>query len=83
MLIKLLGSETTLTSATNVNKATVVRLHNTGSSTLITLKNAEDTPVTLGTFTLAGGEIAYVEKDPTDTLEGGAGIKAVKVAYKN
>jgi len=83
MLIKLLGSETTLTSATNVNKATVVRLHNTGTATLVTLKNADATPVTLGTFTLAGGEIAYVEKDSTDTLEGGASIKAVKVAYKN
>jgi hypothetical protein len=83
MLVKLLGSETTLAAATNVGKATVVRLYNTGSAALVTLKNADDTPVTLGTFTLAGGEVAYVEKDPTDTLEGGSGIKAVKVAYKN
>lgn len=83
MLIKLLSSETTLTTATNVNKATVVRLYNTGSATVITLKTAEVVPVTLGTFTLAGGEVAYIEKDPTDTLEGGSGIKAVKVAYKN
>ena len=83
MLVKLLGSETTLTAATNVGKATVVRLYNTGSAALVTLKNADATPVTLGTFTLADGEAVYVEKDPTDTLEGGADIKAVKIAYKN
>jgi hypothetical protein len=30
---------------------------------------------------MAANEVAYVEKEPTDTLEGGAAFKAVKVAY--
>lgn len=84
MLIKLLGTETTLTSATNVGKATVVRVYNTGSAATVTLKDdATPTPATVGTITLAGGEVAYIEKEPTHTLEGGSGFKAIKVAYKN
>jgi hypothetical protein len=83
MLIKLLGSETTLTTATNVGSATVVRVYNSDTAGVITQKNNADPAVTLGTITLAAGEVAFIEKDSTDTLEGGAKFKAVKVAYKN
>lgn len=79
MLIKVLGSETNLASATNVGLATVVRILNTDSSALVTRKNSEGT--TIGTLTILAGEIAYLEKDPTDTLEGGSTVKAVKIAY--
>jgi hypothetical protein len=81
MLIKLLASETTLTSATNVSTATVVRVHNTGSAAVVTRKDSEG--VTIGTVTLAENEVVYFEKEPSDTLEGGAGFKVVKVAYAN
>ena len=83
MLIKLLGSETTLTTATNVGSATVVRVYNSDTAGVITQKNNADPAVTLGTITLAAGEVAFIEKDSTDTLEGCAKFKAVKVAYKN
>jgi hypothetical protein len=83
MLVKLLGTETTLTSATDVGKATVVRVYNSSTAATVTLKNNAVTPATLGTITLAQGEVVFIEKDPTDTLEGGAAFKAVKVAYKN
>jgi hypothetical protein len=79
MLIKLLGSETDLTSATNVGSATVVRILNTGSAATVTRKDSGGT--TIGTVTLAANEVAYFEKEPSDTLEGGAAFKAVKVAY--
>ena len=79
MLIKVLASETDLTSATNVGTATVVRVLNTGSAAVVTRKDSSGT--TIGTVTLAAGEVAYFEKDPTDTLEGGAAFKAVKIAY--
>lgn len=79
MLIKVLAAETTLTSATNVDTATVVRVLNTSTAALVTRKDSAGT--TIGSFTMAANEVAYVEKDPTDTLEGGAAFKAVKVAY--
>lgn len=81
MRIRLLASETTLTSATNVGSATFVRILNTGSAAVVTRKDSSGT--TLGTVTLAANEVAYLEKDPTDTLEGGAAFKAVKIAYSN
>lgn len=81
MRIRLLASETTLTSATNVSSATVVRVVNTGSTAVVTRKDSGGT--TLGTVTLIANEIAYLEKEPTDTLEGGAAFKAVKIAYSN
>jgi len=81
MALKVLATETTLTSATNVSLATVVRVINTSTAALVTRKDIDG--VTVGSFTMAANEIAFVEKDPTDTLEGGAGFKAVKVAYSN
>jgi hypothetical protein len=79
MLIKVLASETDLTSATNVGTATVVRVLNTGSADVVTRKDSSGT--TIGTLTLAANEVAYLEKEPSDTLEGGAAFKAVKIAY--
>lgn len=79
MLIKVLAAETTLTSATNVSTATVVRVINTSTAAVVTRKDVDSN--TIGSFTMAANEVAYVEKEPTDTLEGGAAFKAVKVAY--
>jgi len=79
MLIKVLAAETTLTSATNVSTATVVRVINTSTAAVVTRKDSDG--ATIGSFTMAANEVAYVEKEPTDTLEGGATFKAVKVAY--
>lgn len=81
MIIKVLAAETTLTSATNVSTATVVRVLNTSTAAVVTRKDS--TGATIGSFTMAANEVAYVEKEPTDTLEGGAEFKAVKVAYSN
>jgi hypothetical protein len=79
MRIKLLAVETTLTSATNVGLATFVRVVNTGAAASVTRKDSAGT--TLGTITLIANEVVYLEKDPSDTLEGGASFKAVKIAY--
>ena len=82
MLIKVLAAETNLGSATNVGSATVVRLlNNQNSAAAVTRKDSGGT--TIGSFTMAGNESAFVEKDPSDTLEGGASILAAKVAYAN
>ena len=80
MIVKVLAAETDLTSATNVSLATVVRLvNNNRSIDVVTRKNASGT--TLGSCTLTADSVTFAEKDPTDTLEGGATILAAKVAY--
>ena len=82
MLVKVLDTETDLTSATNVSNATVVRLvNNSGSIDVVTRKTSGGT--TIGSFTMTPNSVEYVEKDPSDTLEGGANILAAKVAYGN
>ena len=78
----LLGSEVNLGSATNVGFAKLVRvLNNKASVQVITQKNAGGT--TLATVTLAAGEVAYIQKAPTDTLTGVATSLAVSVAFAN
>ena len=81
MALKVLAAETTLTAATNVNTATVVRVINTSTAAVVTRKDSAG--ATIGSFTMAANEVVYVEKEPTDTLEGGAAYIAVKVAYSN
>ena len=81
MIVKLLGSETDLTAATNVGLATVVRVLNTGSAATVTRKDSGG--ATIGTITIAANEIVYLEKEASDTLEGGVAFKVVKVAYAN
>jgi len=80
MIVKVLAAETNLTSATNVSLATVVRLvNNQGSVDQVIRKT--DGGTTVGSFTLTANSVTFVEKDPTDTLEGGGSILAAKVAY--
>ena len=81
-VVKLLGSEVNLSSATNVGFAKLVRvLNNKTSVQVITQKNAGGT--TIATVTMAAGEIAYIQKAPTDTLTGVATSLAVSVAFTN
>ena len=80
MIVKVLAAETDLTSATNVSLATVVRLVNDqGSTDVVTRKTSTGT--TIGSFTLTANSVTFVEKDATDTLEGGGSILAAKVSY--
>ena len=81
-VVKLLGSEVNLSSATNVGFAKLVRvLNNKTSVQVITQKNAGGT--TIATVTMAAGEIAYIQKAPSDTLTGVATSLAVSVAFTN
>jgi len=81
-VLRLLGSQGTLASASNVGFAKLVRvLNNKTSVQVITQKNAGGT--TLATVTLAAGEVAYIAKAPDDTLTGVATSLAVSVAFAN
>ena len=70
-MIKLKGSQAAAPasgSATNLGNATMVRCFNSGSTArLITVTNADEAAV-LGTFTLAGGAVEYVDKNITDEI---------------
>ena len=79
-ILKLLGSEGNLTSANALSLAKLVRVYNSGASDLVvTHKSAGGS--TLGTVTVKTKDIVFIRKSGTDTLEGGAALKAVSVAF--
>jgi len=81
-VLRLLGSEGNLASASNVGFAKLVRvLNNKTSVQVITHKNAGGT--TLATVTLAANEVTHIAKSGTDTLTGAATSLAVSVAFGN
>ena len=80
MILKLRGSEGDLTSASNVGSAQLVRVYNSGGTALLLTQKAAG-GATLGTVTIKGYECEFIKKASTDTLEGGAALKAVAVAF--
>ncbi len=78
MKIRLLGSQGDLASATDMGKATLVRVYNsTAADMLLTQKTGS---TVIGTMTVCKYTVELVSKMPADTLEGGAGLKAVSIA---
>ena len=54
-------------TATNVSSATCVRAVNSGTTArLVTVEASGGTD--FGTFTMPGGTVEYIEKDPTDQI---------------
>ena len=85
MLTKVLAAEGDLSSASNVNTATVVRLYN-GHSAAVVITRKDSGGTTIGSFTAVNGQVIFVEKDSTDTLtaaSNGGSILVAKVAYGN
>jgi len=78
MKIKLLGSQGDLTSATDMGKATLVRVYNSTAADMTLTQKLGST--VLGTMTVPSKGIELVSKMPADTLEGGAGLKVVSIA---
>ena len=76
MKVKLLSAETDLSSATNVSNASVVRLYNSSADTAIVVTNSNGS-----SMTMPAGSIAYVVKESSETLTGGADILAVSIAH--
>ena len=83
MLIKVLAAEGDLSSASNVDSASVVRLYN-GHSAALVITRKDSGGTTIGSFTLGTLQSIVIEKDFTDTLtaaSNGASVKVVKVAF--
>ena len=81
-VLRLLGAEGNLSSASNVGFAKLVRVHNNKSSVQI-ITHQDSGGQVLGTVTLAANEIAYIQKAPEDKLLGVATSLAVSVAFAN
>ena len=81
MKIKLLGSQGDLTSATDMGKATLVRVYNSTAADVVMTQKTGSTVI--GTMTIPSKGIELVSKMHADTLEGGAGLKAVNIAKRS
>ena len=80
--MKVLSTQTNLGSATNVSNASVVRLFNSGNDNiLVTQKDFGG--IIEGSFIVPSGDVVYVEKNYTDTLEGSGDVLATKTAYSS
>lgn len=78
-ILKLQGSEASVTAASNINSATVVRVFNaTTAGILVTQKNVGGD--TLATVT-AGPGVTFIKKLPTDTLTAASTLLMVSVAH--
>ena len=85
MLIKVLAAEGDLSSASNVDSASVVRLYN-GHSAALVITRKDSGGTTLGSFTLGTLQSIVIEKDFTDTLtaaSNGASVLVAQIAYQN
>tara|TARA_R100001082_G_scaffold98116_1_gene66237 strand:+ start:347 stop:1375 length:1029 start_codon:yes stop_codon:yes gene_type:complete len=78
--MKVLSAETNLGSATNVGKAPVVRIYNSDSSA-VTLTRKDAAGIVIGTYSVPADKVIYCQKSFTDTLEGGANLKAAAIGY--
>ena len=70
-MIKVIGTEqaapTSSGAGTNLGNASMIRCYNSGGTDrLITIQLADNTAI--GTFTLAGGAVEYVDKNITDEI---------------
>ena len=79
-ILKLLGSEGNLTSANALSLAKLVRVYNSGASDLLVTQKAAG-GTTLATVTVKTKDTVFIRKSATDTLEGGAALKVVSVAF--
>ena len=78
--MKILTAESNLASATNISNTPVVRVYNSDSSA-ITLTRKSNAGETIGSYSVPSGKVIYCEKSYTDTLDGGAALKATGVGY--
>ena len=79
-IIKLLGSEVALGTATNVGNASLVRVINTGAVQVATVKLGA---AVTGTITIGANQEVFIKKQPAETIEGAATLKGVHVAFSS
>lgn len=78
-MVKPMGTEIALTTANTVGGAAVVRIFNNSGGLVLITRAADGT--TLGTLTLASGEVIYIQKNVTETLSSNTAVRAASVAF--
>lgn len=77
-IVKVIGTEIALSTANTISNASLVRIfNNTAGAALITRANGG----TIGTVTLAAGEVIYFQKNFSDTIASNTAVRAVSVSY--
>lgn len=74
MIVKPLNAEATISVATDVDAASIVRLYATAAGTVTNT-------VTGGSFSMPTGSIVFLEKSPSDTITATGTILGTSVAY--
>lgn len=75
---KLLGTEVSLTTATTLSGAQLVRILGGASDILVTVKEGA---TTTGTITVKAATTEYIRKKAAETIEAASAVKAVSVAF--
>lgn len=78
MILKVLGTQISISSANTVANSNLVRIINTGAAAVLTLANAGGT---YANITISNTESVVIEKATTDTVAG-TNMLAVPVAYR-
>lgn len=78
-IIKLMGTEVALSTATTLGNAQLVRIYNdTAAAVLVTVA---DSGTTTGTVTIKAGETIHLRKKAAETVAADAAVKAVSIAF--
>ncbi len=78
-ILKLLGSEAALSTATTLSGAQLVRVYNdTAGAVLVTVALEGSTT---GTVTVKAGDTVFVRKQATETIAAGSAVKAVSIGF--
>ena len=77
-IVKLKGSETSVTSATDLSGAKLVRVYAVNTS-VVTLADASSNVI--GSFTIPAGRVEYVEKASDDLISANVAVLCTSVSY--
>ena len=78
-ILKLLGTEAALSTATALSGAQLVRVYNdTAGAVLLTVASGG---TTTGTVTVKAGDVVFVRKTAAETIAAAAAVKVVSVAF--
>jgi hypothetical protein len=77
------STSTTVGSATSINSATCVRLHNNATGIVTVGVATQVGALSALEFTMPGNSVEFLEKLPTDVIYSSTSIKASKVGFTN
>ena len=81
-MIQLKGDSTDVTTATNLSKASAVRIRATNAGNVTIATVSPNVSNCAGVLALAANEVVIIKKDPTDTIAcSGGGMSCTPVAF--